>query len=182
MEDKIVELIIGLWLFVLIAPFAIKYIEKLGDKLVLFAVNLVLFLLIAPLALIALVLFFVAYIVIKPFEVYSDFSDLRRSYKVYLESCNELEEEIARLDHGFLWKRKMPETLKFWHHREQYENLKKEWEYLGNKLAELDPEFEKGWKTFIALLLIRGYLHRNGSSLNSFREDMYSKGTTYARI
>ena len=176
------EFIIGFLLFLLIVPFAIKYIEKLGDKIVLFATNLVLFLLIAPLALIAFILWFIAYIVIKPFEVYSDFSDLRRSYKGYLESCNKLEEKIAELDHGFLWKRRMPETLKFWHHREQYENLKKEWGYLGDKLAELDPTFEKGWKTFIALSLIRGYLHRNGSSLNSFREDMYSKGTTYARI
>ena len=176
------EFIIGFLLFLLIVPFAIKYIEKLGDKIVLFATNLVLFLLIAPLALIALVLCFVAYIVIKPFEVCSDFSDLHRSYKVYLESCNKLEEKIAELDHGFLWKRRMPETLKFWHHREQYENLKNEWEYLGDKLAELDPTFEKGWKTFIALSLIRGYLRRNGSSLNSFRNGMYSTGTTYARI
>ncbi len=150
--------------------------------LVEFFTGFVLFLLIAPLALIALVLLLVYFIVYIPHWVYCDFSNLRRSYEGYLEKCNNLEERIAKLDPGFVWKRRMPETLKFWHHREQYENLKKEWEYLGDKLAELDPEFEKGWKAFIALLLIRGYLHRNGSSLNSFREDMYSKGTTYARI
>ena len=176
------EFIIGFLLFLLIVPFAIKYIEKLGDKIVLFATNLVLFLLIAPLALIALVLLLVYFIVYIPHWVYCDFSNLRRSYEGYLEKCNKLEERIAKLDPGFVWKRRMPETLKFWNYGKQYENIMKEWQYLGHKLAELDPKFAEGWKFSNALSLIHDYLQEKGNSLNSFREDMHSKGTTYARI